>query len=299
MSKGERKSRQKKRLGSFPFVSVVLSITLALFVIGVFGLLFIYTNELSKIIRENVEVQIFLNKHLSENDKIAINKTLASKPYILVKEEEPQINMITKEEAAAQFIEETGEDFSEFLGENPLRDVMVVKIHPDYHSVEEMRTVKTDIEGIVGVFEVTFLSDLIGNINRNLRNMGFILVGLAVILFLTAMVLINNTIKLALFSQRFLIRSMQLVGATAAFITKPFLIRSFYYGLIAGLMATGLLVGGLEYAGSRIEDLAELQDTNQLIALMVVLLLLGILVSLGSTYRAVNKYLKMSLDELY
>ncbi|MFP4091931.1 MAG: cell division protein FtsX [Cyclobacteriaceae bacterium] len=291
--------RKKKKLGSYPYVSVVFSITLALFVIGLFGLLILHANRLTEMIRENVEMQVFLNRTVSENDKIQIRKTLAGKDYIAVLENQPQISFISKEEAAEAFIADTGEDFTQFLGENPLRDAFVIRIGTDYQSTEELAKIRLDIERMSGVFEVTYVENLVRSINENLAKVSLVLVGFSVLLLIIVVVLINNTIRLALFSQRFLIRSMQLVGATSGFIQRPFLTRSFFHGLSGGVFASLLLVFVLHYANQQIEDIERLQDPVLILALMGLLLLTGGVIGFASTYRAVRKYLAMSLDDLY
>lgn len=248
-------------------------------------------------IQENVEIQVFLNKPVGSNEITRIQKTILSKPYVSVSEQ--NLTFITKEEAARDFIEETGEDFSELLGDNPLRDLFVVKINPQYQSVDSLEQIKTDIESIRGVFEVSYVESLVSSINKNLAKIGVILVGIAMIFLFVVVILINNTIKLALFSQRFLIRSMQLVGATGSFIKRPFLKRAAWHGFLAGFVASLLLFGLTTYANTRIEDLEQLQTQRDLAILFGTLVVLGILVAFSSTYRAVNKYLKISLDELY
>lgn len=291
--------KKKKKLGSYPYVSVVFSITLALFVIGLFGLLMLHANSLTRMIRENVTMQVFLNRTISENDKIQIQKLLASKDYIAVAEGQPQISFISKEEAADEFIKDTGEDFRQFLGENPLRDAYVINIDTDFQNSEELAKIKLDIERMSGVFEVTYVESLVRSINENLAKVSLVLAGFAVLLIIIVAVLINNTIRLALFSQRFLIRSMQLVGATAGFIQRPFLSRSFFHGVLSGMLASALLLFVLQYVNQQIEDLEQLQDTTLIMLLMGLLLLAGGFIGFISTYRAVKKYLKMSLDELY
>ena len=295
----EKKYRKKKTLGSYPYASVIFSIFLSLFVIGLFGLLFLYTSKLTAIIKENIEVQIYLNKNISNNQRIQIQKTLSAKEYIGLKNEELQISFVSKEEAATTFIEDTGEDFTNFLGENPLRDAYTIKIHPDYQSEEKLALVKEEIENMSGVFEVVYVESLVKSINQNVTKIGFVLIGFAIILLIIVVILINNTIKLALFSQRFLIRSMQLVGAKPGFIKKPFLVRSLIHGALAGIVASTGLFLLLNFANSKIEDLASLQDNKMLFILSVTLLLLGAIIGFGSTYRAINKYLKLSLDQLY
>ncbi len=295
----ETKYKKKKKLGSYPFLSVIFSITLALFVIGVFGLLLLHTNRLKEIITENIELQVYLNREVSDNDRTRIQKTLTTKDYILNSEDNSGITFISKEEAARQFVEETGEDFIAFLGDNPLRDLYVVKVDQDYHSSDKLASIKEDLEKELSVYEVVYAESLIESINQNMTKLSLILLGFAAVLIMTVVILINNTIKLALFSQRFLIRSMQLVGATASFIQRPFLTRAAMYGSLAGLIASALLFALLSTANANIRDLEQLQDNQRLIALMLALLITGALVGFLSTYRAVNKYLKMSLDELY
>jgi len=293
------KHKKKKKLGSYPYVSVVFSITLALFVIGLFGLLILHANSLTRMIRENVSMQVFLNRTISENDKIQIQKTLASKAYVAVVEDQPQISFISKEEAAKEFIEDTGEDFTQFLGENPLRDAYVININTEYQTTDELAKVKLDIERMSGVFEVTYVENLIRSINENLTKVSLVLLGFAVLLVVIVAVLINNTIRLALFSQRFLIRSMQLVGATSGFIQRPFLRRSFFHGIIGGILASVLLLFVLQYVNQQIEDIEKLQEPANILILMGALLVAGGFIGFMSTYRAIRKYLKMSLDELY
>ena len=298
MAVKERKYK-KKRLGSYPFISVVFSITIALSVIGLFGLLLIFTGKLTKSIQENVEIQVFLKKDLSTNEITKISKTLSSKDYILLKEGVPQLTTISKEAAAKQFTEETGEDFINFLGDNPLRDVVVLKINQQYHSAENLLEIKKEIEFISGVYEVSYVESLVNSINENLSKVGLILVIIFSVILLGVVVLIHNTIKLALFSQRFLIRSMQLVGATAAFIQRPFLIRSFFYGIVSGIFTVLLLIVFLNFITSKVAGLSELQSMNELFILGGVLMTLGAIVGFISTFAATRRYLKLSLDELY
>lgn len=295
----EQKTRKKRKLGSYPFISVTLSITLALFVIGLFGMLALHANKLTTVIQENIELQVFLNKQISSGEITKINRTIGSKPFVLKKDNAPLIRMVTKDEAAKQFIQETGEDFTEFLGDNPLRDVLVVNIDPAYQPSDSLRQIKADLELIGGVYEVSYVESLVESINENLTKIGLILLGFFVILLIVVVILINNTIKLALFSQRFLIRSMQLVGATSGFIRSPFLKRAVWYGLVAGTFASTILLLIMTYANQKIEDLSQLQDTETLAILFGSIIVLGILVGYLSTYRAVRKYLKLSLDELY
>lgn len=297
MSQVKKYNSKKKNLGSYPYISVVFSITLALFVIGVFGSLVIYSKELERLVRENVKIQVYLKNQITENQRGQIEKSIASKPF--VSKNENAIQFISRDQAAKEFIEETGEDFKKFLGENPLRDAYLVKIDENFHDMENMKKIKEEVEKIGGVYEVYYVENVIESINKNITKIGLILVGLVALLLFVVVLLINNTLRLALFSQRFLIRSMQLVGARSSFIQRPFLLRAGLHGLIAGIFAVAMLTGLLLFATRKVEDLSLIQNDQRLMVLLGTLVFMGILVAVASTYSAVSKYLKLSLDELY
>ncbi len=291
--------RKKTKLGSYKFTSVLFSTTLSLFIVGLFGVIVIQAKTLTSIIRENIEIQIFLNTNISEEDTKSIRELLVSKPYVAQKEEEKIITYISRDEAAATFLMDTGEDFTKFLEDNPLRDSYTFSVSEEYQTAAQIEEIVTEMEGLDGVFEVTYMNDLVESINENLLKVSLILGSFIIILIITVIMLINNTIRLALFSQRFLIRSMQLVGATKGFIRRPFLTRSFAYGALAGVFASLLLLGLIEYAKTNIDGFHMLQNYELFLLLFGGLILLGAFLSLLSTLRSVNKYLNMSLDELY
>lgn len=295
----DKNARKKRKLGSYPFGSVIFSVTMAIFVMGLFGLLFIYSQSLTKEVQNNVEMQVYLDKQVTQSDVDFLTRAVSESRYVRMEENYPQVRFVSKEEAAKTFIEETGEDFTEFIGDNPLRDALVVSITPEYQVVDSMEVIKTGLQKSRGVYEVTYVAPLVESINKNLTKLGLFLGGFTILLLLVVVILINNTIKLALFSQRFLIRSMQLVGATSRFIRRPFLTRAALYGFIAGAIASAMIYGAVAYGNSQIEDLASLQNMESLYVLFGVLLLLGAIVGYFSTLWAVRKYLKMSLDELY
>ncbi len=211
----------------------------------------------------------------------------------------PQVEFISKEEAAKKFIQETGEDFTSFLGENPLRDALLIKIKPDFYESRQMKLIKQDLEKIPGVFEASYVESLAEDINRNVVKITFVLIGFATLLMVTISLLINNTIKLAMFSQRFLIRSMQLVGATGSFVQRPFVGRAALHGLLGGIIASGLLLLLLRYAETQVEGLVQLRHLPSFLALAGGLCIIGILIGTFSAYRSVSKYLSVPLDELY
>lgn len=291
---------KKRKLGSYPYISVVFSISIALFVIGLLGLLVLHSQKLTRLIKENIEMQVYLKKEVSKSELTQIRHSLEQAEFVSINEDGiPQIIFISKEKAAQNFIAETGEDFATFLGENPLRDAFTININEEHQTEAQMASIKERILKFPGVFEVIYVNNLIDLINKNIKNISLILAGFASILILVVVILINNTIKLALFTQRFLIRSMQLVGATNGFIRRPFVFRSMSHGILSGLIASVSLFVISEYAYTKIDDLILLKEVNQLYFLYGILLLLGGLLGLFSSLRSVNKYLKLSLDELY
>jgi cell division transport system permease protein len=295
-----QQSKTRKKLGSYPSVGVVISITLALCVIGLFGLLIISSQELERIVRENIEVQVYLKNNLTETQRTQIEKKFQQLPYINQNLDQKEvISFISKDSAAKDMIKETGEDFQQLLGENPLHDAYIIKIGPAYHSQESLDKISSEIAKMNGIFEVRNEKKLIDKINSNFTKLGFILAVIIALLLITVVLLINSTLRLALFSQRFLIRSMQLVGARNWFILRPFLMRAILYGLLSGILAGGaiwLLVNqGVQY----IEDLSLIINKSRMITLSISLGIVGMIVSVISSYFAIRKYLKMSLDELY
>lgn len=290
---------RKKKLGSYPTLLVVFSITLALVVIGLFGLLLVHAQKLSEVVRENLEVQVYLDRDLPETELLRLQQDLGQQPYVAERDGKPQIRFVSKEEGARQLLQSTGEDFRQFLGDNPLRDAYVLKIKPEFTDTMHLRQLNRSISTQRGVFEVQYPQDLFASINNNLTRVSLVLLGFAAVLVLVVVILINNTIKLALFSQRFLIRSMQLVGATRLFIQQPFLRRATWQGLASGVLAALILVALLQYAYLEVRELRLLRDDLRLGLLLLGVVGLGVVIGFFSSARAVHKYLKMSLDDLY
>jgi len=299
LNKSAKKYKRKKKLGAYQSVSVVFSTALALFVIGLFGVLVLQAARLTSLIKQNLEVQVYLDQNLSENQRSRIASELRSSDYILKIEENEAVRFISKATAAEQFIEETGEDFSDFLKDNPLRDAFVINIQEAYQTNVQLDSISRQIEQMSGVYEVTYVKNLIDSINSNLTKVSLILLGLSVLMIIIVVLLINNAIKLALFSQRFLIRSMQLVGAKSSFIKGPFLKRAIFHGALSGIIASLLIVGVLLMANQQVDGLERIQQTELFVILYGILVATGALIAYFSTLRAMNKYLKMSLDELY
>jgi cell division transport system permease protein len=293
------KKLKRTKLGSYPYTTVVLSITLALFVIGLFSILIFHASKLSELIKNKFEVHAYLDRNLNLQKKDSIVNDVRQLHYVLRKDGSPQVTFVSEEDAAKKFISETGEDFYKVLGANPLRASVVIKIDYRFADTKNLKKIREVLEGIDGIYEVDYKENLINQINKNIRNISFILLLFAGILLVTAILLINNTIRLALFSQRFLIRSMQLIGATKFFIQKPFLTRAGIQGFFSGIIASVLLILILQYLYNVIPELTELSDTGSLAMIFILLIITGIFIGICSSYIAINRYLRMSLDELY
>ena len=294
----ERKKIAKKTFGNFPFVSVIFSVTLSLLLLGLFSFFLLSYFNVKNYLESNTEINIYLNKKISPSQIEQIKRTLYTKEYSLTNTEST-LNYVSSEEAAKNFQSEIGEDFIDFLGNNPLRDLIILKINSDYFELERLNFIESDIIKIPGVYQVEYSKELIDNINKNVANISFIFIGLFLVLLIISVILINNTLKIALFSQRFLIRSMQLVGATANYILRPFIFRGMIYGLIAGTISSGMLYVIIEIANRRISNLELVISLEQLGVIFISLIFTGIIMVILSTYSAVSKYLNSTLDELY
>jgi cell division transport system permease protein len=289
----------KKRLGSYPNFMVMFSITMSITVLGMFALILTHAGRFSILVKENIEMNVYLNDSISDSLRTELESTLLRRKYTQSKEGKAQIRYISKEEAKKMFIESHGEDFSRILDESPLPASYILKINPEYSDSTHMRLIAMQIEQMPGVREVYYQEALINKINNNIRTVSIVLAVSAFLLICVSVLLINNTIRLAFYSQRFLIRSMQLVGATKWFIQRPFMARALIQGTVSGLIAVALLSGLLYFAYSELKELSELRQTEYIAIVFISLILLGATIGFFSSYRAVNKYLNMSLDELY
>ncbi|RAJ92113.1 cell division transport system permease protein [Larkinella arboricola] len=289
----------KKKVGAYPGGMILFSLTSALFLIGFCGMLVLQSKKLVRYIRENNEVRVFLDKDLDKKQLEKLHGQIVKKPFVLYNGTAPQVNFVSKETAAKEFMADTQENFTNFLNENPLRDSYRIKLQEDYFEEAKLQQVKADLEDVDGVFEVIYQENIVDEINKNITKIYIIMSVFAVIMLVIIIVLMNNTIRLALYSQRLLIRSMQLVGATNSFIQLPFLRRGMMQGLISGLVAAALLFILLQVALRNIDGLATLQEPEKIGILLGAVVVLGIIIGLISTFQAVHRYLRLSLDELY
>lgn len=291
--------KKNRKLGSYPSLLIVISLTAALFLIAFSGWIALTSKQLVQHVKQNIEVQVYLDKSLTAIQRDSVRNLISQKNYVSYSQNVPQIKFISKESTAERVLKETNEDFRSILGENPYRDAFSIRIKDDYFSEAELSKIKIDLEQVKGVFEADYAKDFVESINKNANKAYLIIASIVVLLLVAIVLLINNTIRLALYSQRFIIRSMQLVGATDWFIQKPFLVRGIVQGLLAGVLACVFLIIVQQVAIREIEDLGVLQDFQKLAFLFGFVILLGVLIGILSTFQSMYRYLRTDLEELY
>ncbi|MCS7018534.1 MAG: permease-like cell division protein FtsX [Cytophagales bacterium] len=292
-------SNYSSKVGSYPSRNIIISITAALLLIGAFLLFAIHTNKLTKVIQSNIEVQVLLENDLAPADSLQVLYFLTSQPYIVKKNGKPQIRYVSKEEALRQLSQSLKEDVLSNSLDNPLRNYYLINILPEYHRENKLSQIKAELEEQPGIFEVSYSIIAIEKINQNIRIIGVVVFSLVGLLIVLTAFLVHNAIRLALYAQRFTIRSMQLVGATENFIKKPFVLRAAFHGVVSGLIASLILITGLLWLYEVLPDFKQVEDWFATIVICLSLLLLGMLVAAISAFFAVSKYLNRSLDELY
>jgi cell division transport system permease protein len=273
--------------------STVISITLVLFMLGLLGLLLLNTKKLSDYAKENIGFSIMIKEGVKEAEIMALLKKLDTEEYVKSTE------YIPKEKAAVQLKKELGEDFIGFLGYNPLLPTIDLRLKAEYANLESVSRIEKKLLTNPEVKEVFYQKDLLEMVNQNMERISLIILGFSVVLMIIAIALINNTIRLSVYSRRFIIRTMQLVGATRTFIRRPFIRNGIIDGFVSAIVAIGLLVVVVYFLVQEIPELMQMVDLALYAGLIIVVLLLGILISWFCTWLSVRKYLRMKTDELY
>lgn len=282
----------KRRLRSSYFTSLI-SISLVLFMLGLVGILFINTNKISEIVKENIGFSVIMKEGIKEADILRLQKNLDATRYVKSTE------YITKERAAKEFQQEYGEDFVNFLGYNPLLSSIEVKLYARFANTDSVAMIEKDLKNLDQVKEIYYQKSLLHLIDQNVQKISAIILMFCGLLFVIAISLINNTIRLSVYSKRFLINTMQLVGATSSFIRKPFLYKSILHGIYGTIIAVTLIVLTLFWAEKQLDDIVKLTDLTSIFLLCLILLCMGVVINVISTYFAVNKYLKLKTDDLF
>jgi cell division transport system permease protein len=284
------KSRKKNSTSS---IISILSISLVLFLVGLLGIFIIGAKKVSDQVKENVGFHIYLKDESKADETERLQHFLSACSHVKSQ------CYLSKDSAAAIYKKEVGEDFVQFIGYNPLPASIQVLLHASYANADSIEWIEKQIKSFSSVKEFNYQPSLINRINQNIREVVMVLLGVISIFLLIAWSLINNTIRLAMFSKRFVIKTMQLVGATKGFIIKPFLFTGIQHGILSGIISC-LLLGGVMYAGiQNIPDLEKLTDTRMVLYLFGGVMAAGVLLSFASTFLAVRKYLRLSSNELY
>lgn len=276
------------------YFMAILGVTIVLFFVGIFGWLLLNAKRYTDELRESVKVQIYLRNNVTPTDIDGLKAYLAAKPFTR------NIEYIDKEMAKKKLVTEEGQDFSELLDENPLPASIDLTLKSEYVQKDTMAVIKADLEKQAMVVEsVKFPAFIVEKMGSSVRVGLIVFAILAGIFCILSIVLIDNTIRLAMYSNRFLIKTMQMVGATRAFISRPMNVRAIVNGTVSALIAIAVIYGLMVLSEYFLPDLKNLRDNGKLFLLFGFLIVLGISISLFSTWRSVVKYLKMKLDELY
>ena len=275
------------------YLTVIISVSLVLFLLGVLGLVIINARGLSDYFKESLSFSIILNEEAKETDIAMLQKEINSKPFVKSTE------FVSKDESAEKLKKELGEDFVNFLGYNPLSSLIDVYLKAPFTKPDSVTKIEKYVMQFPSVKEIYYQQSLLNLINENVNKISLFIMIISLFLFLIALTIINNTIRLSIHSKRFIIRTMQLVGATKSFIRRPFIVKSVFQGLISGIIAIILLLGLLYLIEKEFFQLYTFREPNLLSMLGGAIILTGILINVISTFFSVNRYLSISEDKLY
>lgn len=291
MALEKNKSLKTKIISSS--ASVVISLSLVLFVVGLLALILINTQRLSDYLKENVGFTIMLEDSANEIETIKLQKELEAANFT------KKTTFITKEQATEELKKDLGEDFVAFLGYSPLLSSIDIKLNAAYANTDSLEKITTELTTNPIVFEAYYQKDLIDKLNSNVNRLSFFLLIFCILLFFIAFVLINNTIRLSVYAKRFSIRTMRLVGATDIFIQKPFLIKGMYQGIYSSIFAVFMLIGSIQLIQGDSKNMLNIDDLRIIGLIFIFIFLSGLVLSLFSTFFAVRKYINLNENKLY
>ncbi|KUK78217.1 MAG: Cell division protein FtsX [Proteiniphilum acetatigenes] len=274
-------------------ITSTISITLVLVLLGITQMILFMGNSLSKQVKENVSFNVMLSAGVSDAQISNIRRRLDAQPFVR------SSRFISKEEAKEQLIKELGEDPEELLGYNPALDCIEIFLHSEYANSDSIAMINKVIREESNVTDLLYQQEAIDLINENLSKVMTLLLALAVVLLFISFTLIRNTIRLSVYSKRFIIHTMKLVGATDSFIRKPFVMNNIYTGIIAGIMADGIILGLISYFNREYAAIQSVITTSDLVITFAAVIMMGALISSLASAFAVNRYVRMRSDQLY
>jgi|TARA_B100000959_G_scaffold82103_1_gene87364 cell division transport system permease protein len=267
--------------------------SLVLFVLGILGFLLINANRLSNHVKQNIGFSVMIKEGVKDVDIMQLQKLIDSKAYSLA------TDWVSKEDAATELQEQLGEDFISFLGYNPLLESIDIKLKATYANPDSLLVLQEELTKNDLIHEVFYQKDLIEKISKNMRKMSIFLLSFFFLLFIISFTLINNTIRISVYSKRFLIRTMKLVGATNKFIKGPFLSDSIYNGVYSSLVTICMLLAVFQLLQSDMPDFLNIQDLKSMGIIFASIFVAGILFTWLSTFFALRKYLRIKESEIY
>jgi cell division transport system permease protein len=275
------------------YISTVFGIAMVLSMVGLLGLILVEANNLSNYVKENIVLNVYVDDAAHETDVIQLQKQIEAYPMV------KDAQYVSKELAARNLQKDLGEDFVKFLGYNPLSQSIDVYLKAAYANNKDIEKFTASLLKNPMIKEVKYQKSLVDQMNENITTISLIILAFAGIFVILSVALINNTIRLSIYSQRFIIKSMQLVGATKGFIRKPFLLYGIWHGILGALIAILILVGTLGLAYKEIPDLIILRNYTEFGIIFVGIVGLGMFISGFSTFLAVNKFLRLKIYNLY
>ncbi len=288
-----KEERYHRRRLQTAYVSTVISISLVLLMMGLLGLVVLKAHRVSEVVRENISLEVIMKESAREADILEMKKSLDASEFVR------STHYITREQAAAELQEILGEDFVDFLGFNPLLPSIDIKVKAVYANNDSLEKIVENISSSANVKEVVYQKSLVHLINENIKRIGIVLLGLSAILLLIAIVLISNTIRLSVYSKRFLIRTMQLIGGSQAYIRRPFVLKGLVQGFLGAFLAIIMLIVVMYFMHKEVPDIIDMADIDIYLLLFGIVVFLGMMISWLSTFFAVGKYLRMKIDNLY
>lgn len=273
--------------------SVVISLSLVLFVVGLLGLVLINAQRVSNYVKENIGFTIMLKEGVNEMEIMKFQKVLDAASFA------KSSTFVSKEQATIDLQKDLGEDFVSFLGYSPLLPSIDVKLNATYANTDSLAVIKNELSKNTAVHAIFYQENLIDKLNSNVSRLSFFLLAFCILLFVIAFALINNTIRLSVYSKRFLIRTMRLVGATNSFIQKPFLVKGIYQGIYSSIFAIFMLIGSIQMIQSETASMLNITDLKIIGLIFALIFISGFLLSWVSTFFAVRKFIKQNESELY
>ena len=290
---GNKNRYKSKSLFDMQFITSSISTTLVLLLLGLVVFFVLTAHNMSVYVRENISFSVLISDDMKEADILKLQKKLNQEPFV------KQSEYISKKQALKEQTEAMGTDPEEFLGYNPFTASLEIKLHSDYANSDSIAKIEKMIKKNSNIQDVLYRKELIDAVNENIRNISLVLLALAVVLTFISFTLINNTIRLAIYSKRFLIHIMKLVGASWSFIRGPFLRKNVWSGVLAGMLADAILMGTAYWAVTYEQELIQVITPEVMLIVCGSVLVFGIVITWLCAYISMNKYLRMKANTLY